>query len=266
MSFNWPYLLSIVVLFVFGSVVIDSASDESKSGLRYSNPSLRDSVDYKQPRFTERREERHRMVEEALLNRGITDSATVSAMRNVPRHLFIPSKVRSLAYRNRPLPIGHEQTISQPTVVANMTELLDLDSDDKVLEIGTGSGYQAAVLSEITPNVYTIEIVKPLGKKARQRFKELGYNTIKTKIGDGYEGWEEHAPYDAVIITAAAPKIPQPLIDQLKPNGVMVMPLGESGGVQMLTRIRKKPDGELERERVSAVRFVPMTGDVQESD
>lgn len=266
MSFNWTILLTTIFVWVFAVTFFGSNNNSKQENLSHSAATYSDSLDYDPPRFSERREERNQMVEEAVIDRGITDSATVQAMRNVPRHMFMPPKIRGMAYRNRPLPIGHQQTISQPTIVATMTKLLDLDSNDKVLEIGTGSGYQAAVLSEITPYVFTIEIVEPLGRQARKRFKKLGYSTIKTKIGDGYKGWEEHAPYDAIIITAAAPEIPKPLIDQLKTNGIMVMPLGESGGVQMLTRIRKKPDGELQRERVSAVRFVPMTGDIQEND
>jgi protein-L-isoaspartate(D-aspartate) O-methyltransferase len=197
------------------------------------------------------------------LGKRITDENVLEAMRSVPRHLFIPAKYRKVAYQNRPLPIGYEQTISQPFIVAYMTQLLDLKAGDKVLEIGTGSGYQAAVLSEFTPYVYTIEIVEELGRKARTRFDSLGYATIKTKIGDGYKGWEKHAPFDAVILTAAPPEIPQPLINQLKPGGVLVAPVGSSGGVQVLTKITKMKNGDIKREKKLPVRFVPMTGDAQ---
>ena len=264
MNFNWPYLLSLLVVIMLGVVLSGSSGKEDDKDPQALHPALHDSLERSTPRFNERREERHRMVEEALLNQGITDPATVEAMRNVPRHLFMPARFSDMAYRNRPMPIGHQQTISQPTIVGKMTELLELESDDKVLEIGTGSGYQAAVLSEITPNVYTIEIVEPLAKQVRKRFEKLGYHTIKTKIGDGYKGWEKHAPFDGIIITAAAPEIPQPLIDQLKPGGILVMPIGETDGIQFLTRIHKKQNGELEKERISAVRFVPMTGDIQD--
>jgi len=221
---------------------------------------MQDTIEWERPRFTERREERHRMVERGIQGRGVTDRATLEAMRHVPRHLFVPESRRDNAYENRPLPIGHGQTISQPYIVGYMTELLELRKGEKVLEIGTGSGYQAAILSEITPYVFTIEIVEELGKQAKERFDSLGYKTINTMIGDGYKGWPEHAPFDAIILTAAADEIPQPLIEQLKPGGVMVLPVGSSGLTQSLTRVRKTEDGEIQKERKLPVRFVPMTG------
>lgn len=223
-----------------------------------------DSMDWPRPRFTERRQERHQMVKKALKNGGIRDTSVLNAMRHVPRHLFVPQNLQQFAYQNRPLPIGHDQTISQPFVVGYMTALLELEAGEKVLEIGTGSGYQAAVLSEITPYVYTIEIVEPLGKQARARFAELGYSTIQAMIGDGYQGWPTHAPFDAIILTAAPPEIPQPLINQLKAGGTLVAPVGSTSETQYLTKITKSEDGEVYRQRKLPVRFVPMTGKAQD--
>jgi protein-L-isoaspartate(D-aspartate) O-methyltransferase len=224
-----------------------------------------DTVEWEKPRFSERKEERHRMVETGIKDRGVTDPKTLEAMRHVPRHLFVPESRRDDAYLNRPLPIGHGQTISQPYIVGYMTEMLDLEAGEKVLEVGTGSGYQAAVLSEITPHVYTIEIVEELGKQAKKRFDSLGYSTIKTKIGDGYNGWPKHAPFDAIILTAAADEIPQPLVDQLKKGGKMILPVEESGLTQKLAVVTKTEDGEIKVERKLPVRFVPMTGKDQKN-
>jgi len=223
-----------------------------------------DTVEWNRPRFSERQGERDRLVEKGIRQLGVKDEKVLEAMRNVPRHLFVPESRRADAYLNRPLPIGEGQTISQPFIVAYMTELLDLQPGDKVLEIGTGSGYQAAVLSELTPHVYTIEIVEELGRQARRRFEELGYHTIRTKIGDGYRGWPEHAPFDAIILTAAASQIPQPLLDQLATEGVLVMPEGDPLGAQTLIRVTKDRNGEISRERMLPVRFVPMTGKVRQ--
>lgn len=222
-----------------------------------------DTVEWDRPRFSERQDERHRLVGQTIEARGISDERVLEAMRHVPRHLFVPESRRKNAYQDRPLPIGEGQTISQPFIVAYMTQMLDLQSGEKVLEIGTGSGYQAAVLSELTPRVYTIEIVEELGRQARQLFEKLGYNTIQTKIGDGYKGWPEHAPFDAIILTAAAEKIPQPLIEQLKPGGILVMPEGEPRGPQILIKVTKNEEGEITKKRMLPVRFVPMTGEVQ---
>ena len=221
-----------------------------------------DTVTWQRPRFRERQQERNRLADH-LREQGIESKKVLQAMRNVPRHLFVPKSQRHNAYANTPLPIGEGQTISQPFIVAYMTQMLDVKPGDRVLEIGTGSGYQAAVLSELTPHVFTIEIVEELGREAIDRFSNLGYSTIEIRIGDGYKGWPEHAPFDAVIITAAAPRIPQPLIDQLKPGGVLVMPHGEPNGNQVLIRVTKSKDGEVTRREVLPVRFVPMTGEVQ---
>lgn len=223
-----------------------------------------DTLEWPRPRFTERQEERHRLVETGIKQQGIQDSSTLEAMRHVPRHLFVPEPYRQYAYQNRPLPIGFDQTISQPYIVAYMTSLLELSVGEKVLEIGTGSGYQAAVLSEITPHVYTIEIVEELATRTSKLFEKLGYETIKTKIGDGFYGWEKYAPYDAVIVTAAPEEIPQPLVDQLKSGGVIVIPVGSRSEGQYVLKVTKDEDGEIYREKKIPVRFVPFTGDAQQ--
>lgn len=191
--------------------------------------------------------------------RAALSERTMAAMRKVPRHRFVLPGYERHAYDNRPLPIGHGQTISQPFIVALMTDLLDLKPSDRVLEIGTGCGYQAAVLAELAREVYSIEIVEPLGREAAQRLRALGYRNVTTKIGDGYQGWGEHAPFDAIIVTAAARDVPQPLVDQLKPGGRLVIPVGGQGGGQVLYVMVKQPDGKVTRRAVLAVRFVPLT-------
>jgi protein-L-isoaspartate(D-aspartate) O-methyltransferase len=202
------------------------------------------------------------MVQKQIVGRGVHQSAVLRAMESVPRHLFIPEDQRDQAYGDSPVPIGWNQTISQPYIVAFMTQLLELDRGDKVLEIGTGSGYHAAVLSQVAGEVYTIEIIEELGKRARNTLRELGYKNVHVLVGDGYKGWPEEAPFDAIILTAAPPKDPpQPLIDQLKMGGRMVVPVG--GFVQDLLLITKTPNGN-KRETVAPVRFVPMTGEVQQ--
>jgi protein-L-isoaspartate(D-aspartate) O-methyltransferase len=183
----------------------------------------------------------------------------MAAMRSVPRHRFVLPAYERYAYDNRPLPIGHGQTISQPFIVALMTDLMELKPADNVLEVGTGSGYQAAVLAELVREVYSIEILAPLGREAAQRLKDLGCRNVITKIGDGYQGWPEHAPFDAIIVTAAVAELPQPLVDQLKPGGRLVIPIGSQSGGQTLYVMEKKPDGKVLRRAVLAVRFVPLT-------
>ncbi len=199
---------------------------------------------------------RQRMVETQIRNRGIRNPAVLDAMKKVPRHLFIPENYRDESYNDYPLPIGYGQTISQPYIVAYMTEAVRPDSKKKALEIGTGSGYQAAVLAEIVEKVYTIEIVPELAKEATARLKQMGYDNIICKYGDGYQGWPEHAPYDIIVVTAAPEKIPQPLIDQLAENGRLIIPVGAPGAVQELILITKK-SGKTETRRLSFVRFVP---------
>ena len=203
---------------------------------------------------------RMRMVEIQIKRRGIRNPRVLDAMRKVPRHLFVPSNLERSAYTDQPLPIGHNQTISQPYIVAYMTEALRLQGDEKVLEIGTGSGYQAAVLAEIVDSVYTIEIVEPLFKTAQKTLEKLGYENIRCRAGDGYAGWPQAAPFDAIIITAAPPRIPAPLVEQLDEGGRMILPVGE--WYQELVRITKK-NGKIHEEKLLPVRFVPMTGEIQ---
>lgn len=202
--------------------------------------------------------QRKRMVEEQIAYRDIKDKRVLEAMESVPRHLFIPEEVRFSSYYDQPVPIGFGQTISQPYIVAFMTELLKPESDDVVLEVGTGSGYQAAILARLVKQVYTIELVEDLGKEARNRLKTLGYGNVEVMIGDGYKGWPEHAPFNAVIVTAAAEHIPQPLIDQLKPGGRMVIPVGGVYEVQDLMLITKDVSSKVVKESIIPVRFVPL--------
>ena len=212
--------------------------------------------------------QRKRMVEEiAALTRETrfeTGRASLSArvmeaMARVPRHEFVPARDRHNAYANRPLPIGMGQTISQPFIVALMTDLMEVKPGDRVLEIGTGSGYQAALLAELAGTVYTIEIVEPLAREAAEQLKRLGYRNVVTKTGDGYRGWPEHAPFDAIMVTAAPREVPQPLIDQLKPGGRLVVPVGGQMAGQSLLLIEKQADGRVTRRNILAVRFVPLT-------
>ncbi len=208
--------------------------------------------------------QRMRMVDDQLVRRGVRDTAVLAAMRIVPRHLFVPEQYRHEAYYDGPLPIGEGQTISQPYVVASMTEHLELEPGDKVLEIGTGCGYQAAVLAEITDDICSIEMLPGLLDRAREILKELGYDRVKTKLGDGSLGWPEEAPFDAIIVTAAAPRIPDALLEQLKEGGRMVLPLTTGlFNQQDLVKIRKTKEG-IEKEVLYEVRFVPMRGKVEE--
>lgn len=206
---------------------------------------------------------RHAMVAEQIAGRGVTNPRVLEAMRTVPRHLFVRPEDVSRAYSDRPLYIADGQTISQPYIVAFMTELLRLKGEEKVLEIGTGSGYQAAVLSRLCREVYTIEIVKSLHERAFRIFEAGDYKNIFSRHGDGYLGWEEKGPFDAIMITAAAPRIPPPLVEQLKDGGILVLPLGENRLSQTLTVVTKK-GGRIETEEVLPVIFVPMTGKVEE--
>jgi protein-L-isoaspartate(D-aspartate) O-methyltransferase len=222
--------------------------------------------DHNHPAFKERIDERKRMVERQIRARDVKDPNVLKAMEVVPRHVFMPVSQRRYAYGDHPLPIEHGQTISQPYIVAFMTNALKLKPDSKVLEIGTGSGYQAAVCAEIAREVYTIEIVEGLAKTAKERLKKLGYKNVFVKAGDGFFGWPEKAPFDAIIGTAAAKRIPKPLIEQLKPGGRMIIPTGSPYGFQYLELIRKDKEGKIRKVRVMPVRFVPMTGEVQKED
>ena len=198
------------------------------------------------------------MVERQIKDRGVKEKAVLDAMSTVSRHLFVSKFYRSASYSDRPLPIGFGQTISQPYIVALMTEYLKLDKDDKVLEVGTGSGYQAAILSEITDSVYTIEIVEKLYERTDEMLKTAGYEKIHTKCADGYFGWEEFAPYDAIIVTCAAEFVPPPLIAQLKIGGRMCIPVGPLFSIQNLLLITKRSENEIETEVITSVRFVPL--------
>jgi len=203
--------------------------------------------------FAKRREE---MVKKQIEKRGIKDVATLAALRKTPRHLFVPKSIIDDAYEDRPLPIGYGQTISQPFIVAYMTEIVEPKPDQRVLEIGTGSGYQAAVLAEIVKEVYTIEIVDSLGIQARNRLSKLNYKNITVKTGDGYYGWKDKSPFDAIVVTAAAEHIPPPLIEQLKEGGRMIIPVGSPFMVQQLMLVEKK-GGKTRTSSLMPVRFVP---------
>ncbi len=194
------------------------------------------------------------------LDRDALSPGVRAALATVPRHEFVPEYLRDQAYDNRPLPIGHSQTISQPYIVAIMTDLLELKPQDRALEIGTGSGYQAAILAKLIDQVYSIEIIEPLGEAARERLARLGFDKVQVRIGDGYYGWEEHAPFDAIVVTAAASHVPPPLISQLKPGGRMVIPVGSHFMTQQLLLVTKNMDGEVRTRQLLPVAFVPLTG------
>ncbi len=220
--------------------------------------------DHSHPAFDERREERKEMVERQIRQRDVRDANVLAAMKTVPRHAFVRSSDLRRAYSDQPLAIGLGQTISQPYIVGYMTEALGLKADSKVLEVGTGSGYQAAVCAEIARAVYTVEILDGLAKSAGERLKELGYCNVFVKSGDGYFGWGANGPFDVIIVTAAAGLVPPPLIEQLKPGGRLILPLGSPYGVQTLVLVNKDKKGELSSRRLLPVMFVPMTGRVME--
>ncbi|MCZ6724343.1 MAG: protein-L-isoaspartate(D-aspartate) O-methyltransferase [Gammaproteobacteria bacterium] len=216
--------------------------------------------------FRDSRENMIRLIEADVrhtseyLKQSILDSSVLDAMARVPRHEFVPSNLVDLAYANRPLPIGHGQTISQPYIVAIMTDLLDIEAGHRILEVGTGSGYQAAVLAELNTRVWSIEIIEALGQQAQTRLQRLGYDNIDVRIGDGYYGWTEHAPFDAIIVTAAGNHIPPPLLQQLKPGGKMIIPVGSRFSTQQLILITRSENDEFITRQVLPVRFVPLTG------
>lgn len=220
----------------------------------YSNSP--DTTDYARQRFF--------MVDSQIIARGVLDKGVVQAMRSVPRHLFVPERLRSSAYDDCPLPIGSGQTISQPYIVALMTELLKPDSADIVLEVGSGSGYQAAVLAEIVDSVYSIEIICELQERADSTLKSLGCSNVHTRCGDGYDGWPEAGPFDGIIVTAAPEKVPRPLLEQLKDGGRLVIPVG--GDIYQYLEVYTRKDDKFIKERSVAVRFVPMTGKAEEDD
>lgn len=210
------------------------------------------------PMTEERRQfEQTRLLENSVIPSGVSDPRLLAAMRRVPRHRFVPEAYASMAYLDEPLPIGHGQTISQPSLVALMVQSLDLNGREKVLEVGTGSGYQTAILAELVPRVFTVEIVEPLARRAERVLEELGYRNVTARVGDGYQGWEEEAPFDAIIVTAAPEHVPEPLLSQLAVGGRMILPLGRD--VQDLLLITRTKDG-YQRRHLATVRFVPMTG------
>ncbi len=215
-------------------------------------------------------QQREQMVEQieanvratrSYLDKEELDPRVMEAMNTVPRHALVPENERKRAYANRPLPIGYGQTISQPYIVAIMTDLVDPEPEHRVLEVGTGSGYQAAVFSQLVGEVYTIEIIEPLGERAENDLSRLGYDNIQTRIGDGYYGWEEHEPFDAIVVTAAASHIPPPLIRQLKPGGRMIIPVGSRFLTQQLLLVIKDEDGQVTTRQILPVLFVPLTGE-----
>ena len=216
--------------------------------------------DHSHPAFGQRTREREALVSRYIAAEGIRNQQVIDAMKTVPRHSFVPKRDTMVAYADRPLYIGYGQTISQPYIVAYMTEALQLDPNDVVLEVGTGSAYQAAVCAEIAKSVYTIEIIDQLAQSAKKRLEELGYHNVFVKSGDGYYGWPEHGPFDAVIVTCAAGLVPPPLIQQLKPGGKMIIPLSSPFGLQNLVLLTKDEQEKVTSRQVLPVRFVPMTG------
>jgi protein-L-isoaspartate(D-aspartate) O-methyltransferase len=203
--------------------------------------------------------QRERMVKEQIVMRGVVEERVLAAIRKVPREEFVPAEFRAESYTDRPLPIGYDQTISQPFIVAFMTEALRAQPTHRVLEIGTGSGYQAAILAELVAEVYSIEIIEPLKKNAEATLQRLGYKNVHVKAGDGYKGWPEHAPFDSIIVTCAPERVPQPLVDQLKEGGRMIIPVGAKFAQELY--LLEKKDGRLEQSAVLPVRFVPMAGE-----
>lgn len=237
----------------------------SEPNLPGVNEKIAQKCDHKHRAFSERVEEREEMVARQIKGRDINDANVLRAMKIVPRHYFVPADKQEYAYIDLPLPIGEGQTISQPYIVAFMTEALKLTPESKVLEIGTGSGYQAAICAETAEEVYTIEIIEGLAKSAKKRLEELGYKNVFVKCGDGYFGWPEAGPFDAIIGTAAAEKIPAPLLEQLKPAGRMILPYETEAGLQNLVLVTKDPNGAVHKKDVLPVRFVPMTGKVRQN-
>lgn len=274
-------VIQVIIVFVCYSLLSGTRCDDDSDSLSATRPvatQTAPATQASQPAFmppnppaarqhTERR--RAMVVTQIASPRDgrtpVRDEHVIAAMQAVPRHVFVPGVSPSRAYGDYPLSIGHDQTISQPYIVALMTEYLQLGPDSKVLEIGTGSGYQAAVLAHLTPNVYTIEIVEPLAKRAMRVLAEQGYDKVHCRIGDGYVGWPEAAPFDGIIVTCAAEELPKPLWEQLKPGGRIVIPVGGPWRVQRLELITKTADGKRESGTITWVRFVPMTGKIKEN-
>lgn len=251
-NFAFLIVLSFLIVSVCGA-----GEEPREPDTRPPTPQIPETTD-------DRSAERNRLVDKSIVGAGITDPAVVDAMRAVPRHEFVPPEHRSAAYRNQPLPIGHGQTISQPYVVAYMTAVLEVGPDSRVLEVGTGSGYQAAVLAEIVDQIHSIEIIEPLAQSADELLDRLGYENVVVHQGDGYFGLPDAAPYDAIIVTAAAGHIPPPLLDQLAEDGRMIIPVGPVHAVQQLILVEKQTDGSITTTQLLPVRFVPMTGRAQQ--
>jgi protein-L-isoaspartate(D-aspartate) O-methyltransferase len=224
-------------------------------------PGFADEAEYTAARAALVEEVRSWAARDSIMESGRFEDRAMGALGEVRRHEFVPESQRREAYENHPLPIGHGQTISQPYIVALMTGLIQPEPDDTVLEVGTGSGYQAAVLAKLVERVYSMEIIEPLAEQAGKRLERLGYENVETKLGDGYFGWEEHAPFDAIVVTAAASHVPPPLIEQLKPGGRLVIPVGGRFAIQYLLLIEKTEEGQILTRQITAVRFVPLTGD-----
>jgi protein-L-isoaspartate(D-aspartate) O-methyltransferase len=254
----WPCLALVVSL---GSAACSGTEENGADSSAANRPA--DDVSPTAAAIADRVDDRRRMLDHLRDSYRFDDDRVLAAMERVPRHRFVPEGYRSMAYADHPLPIGHDQTISQPYIVASMTAAARVGAGDRVLEIGTGSGYQAAVLAELGADVYTIEIVAPLGEQARELFDELGYDSIHTRIGDGYRGWPETAPFAAILVTAAPDHVPEPLRQQLAIGGRMVLPVGD--WMQELIVITRTEDG-FEQQRLMGVRFVPMTGEAQERE
>jgi len=273
---KWVYVaLSLLIPLLFLTIIFASqnkegdanqapadANAESERKQKAAEEKKVPRPEHTHPAFAQRIKEREEMVATQIQARDINDPNVLKAMRIVPRHAFVGDREQDLAYADHPLPIGFDQTISQPYIVAFMTQALGLKPDSKVLEIGTGSGYQAAVCAEIAAEVYTIEIVEGLAKSAEELLGELGYPNVFVRAGDGYFGWKEKAPYDAIIGTAAAGRVPPPLLGQLKPGGRMILPVEGRLGFQYLVLVTKDQKGNLSRRNVMPVQFVPMTGEV----
>ncbi|HID74898.1 MAG TPA: protein-L-isoaspartate(D-aspartate) O-methyltransferase [Planctomycetaceae bacterium] len=265
---RWLVALGALVLLLAGLGVLHNlparwlAGDDSLSAVwPEDGAKAADAAEGGFPDDARHRQARRRMVERDLRGRDISDQRVLEVMGRIPRHLFVPKALEGRAYADHPLPIGHNQTISQPYIVALMTQLAKPTKTSRALDIGTGSGYQAAVLAELCKEVYSIEIIKPLAEQARQRLERLGYKNVTVRHGDGYQGWKEHAPFDVIIVAAAPDHVPQPLVDQLAPGGRMVIPVGR--WYQELLLIERHKDGSITRRSVIPVAFVPMTGEAQ---
>lgn len=253
---RWMWVVLVAALAALTGCDSENGEEHATAGGEAESPPAATTDD----RFAE---ERYAMVRDTVASRDVTDENVLRAMRTVPRHELVPEDQRDDSYEDHPLPIGHDQTISQPYIVGLMTQLAEVDRGDTVLEVGTGSGYQAAVLAEMGVEVYSIEIVEPLAERAAADLERLGYDSVHVRAGDGYRGWPEHAPFDAIIITAAPPRIPEPLKEQLKVGGRMVVPVGPDGGHQELMVLTRTEAG-FDQRTVIPVRFVPMTGEAQE--